>query len=129
MKRSVDLILREIERSDNETLRYKRELMSDFIKTRFTDLDPNADIIQEYHQFEKEALSLDLERASNSLNIEPNRLADLFYSYTFSNQLTDEEIRVQIEHLNFGLLRTTQMIKEIKEAVDDLYHKYKAEGK
>lgn len=129
MKRSVDLILREIERSDNETLRYKRELMSDFIKTRFFDLDPNADIIQEYHQFEKEALSLDLERVSNSLNIEPNRLADLFYSYTFSNQLTDEEIRVQIEHLNFGLLRTTQMIKEIKEAVDDLYHKYKAEGK
>lgn len=129
MKRSVDLILREIERSDNETLRYKRELMSDFIKTRFFDLDPNADIIQEYHQFEKEALSLDLERVSNSLNIEPNRLADLFYSYTFSNQLTDEEIRVQIEHLNYGLLRTTQMIKEIKEAVDDLYHKYKAEGK
>lgn len=129
MKRSVDLILREIERSDNETLRYKRDLMSDFIKTRFFDLDPNADIIQEYHQFEKEALSLDIERVSSDLNIEPNRLADLFYSYTFSNQLTDEDVRIQIEHLNFGLLRMTQMIKDIKSAVDDLYHKYKAEGK
>ena len=129
MKRSVDLILREIERSDNETLRYKRDLMSAFVKTRFFDLDPDADIIQEYHQFEKEELALDMERISSSLNIEPSRLADLFYSYTFSNQLTDEEVRLQIEHLNYGLLRTTQMIKSIKESIDDLYHKYAAEGK
>lgn len=129
MKRSVDLILREIERSDNETLRYKRELMRAFINTRFFDLDPDADIIQEYHQFEKEALALDLDRVSTELEVEPKCITDLFYSYTFNNQLTDEEVRIQIEYLNLGLLRTTKMIKVIKEAIDELYHKYKAEGK
>ena len=129
MKRSVDLILREIERSDNETLRYKRELMRAFINTRFFDLDPDADIIQEYHQFEKEALALDLDRVSTELSVEPKCIIDLFYSYTFNNQLTDEEVRIQIEYLNLGLLRTTKMIKVIKEAIDELYHKYKAEGK
>lgn len=129
MKRSVDLILREIERSDNETLRYKRELMRAFINTRFFDLDPDADIIQEYHQFEKEALALDLDRVSTELSVEPKCITDLFYSYTFNNQLTDEEVRIQIEYLNLGLLRTTKMIKVIKEAIDELYHKYKAEGK
>ncbi len=129
MKRSVDLILREIERSDNETLRYKRELMRAFINTRFFDLDPDADIIQEFHQFEKESLSLDLVRVSTELKVEPKCISDLFYSYTFNNQLTDEEVRLQIEYLNLGLLRTTKMIKVIKEAIDELYHKYKAEGK
>lgn len=129
MKRSVDLILREIERSDNETLRYKRDIMIEFVNTRFFELDPDADIIQEYAQFEKESLGVDLERVSSELEIEPERIAKLFYNYTFSNQLTDEEIRVEIEYLNKGLLYTTRMIKKIKTAIDELYHKYKAEGK
>lgn len=129
MKRSVDLILREIERSDNEALRYKRDIMIEFVNTRFFELDPDADIIQEYAQFEKESLGVDLERVSSELEIEPERIAKLFYNYTFSNQLTDEQIRVEIEYLNKGLLYTTRMIKKIKAAIDELYHKYKAEGK
>ncbi|MCR4688103.1 MAG: type I restriction endonuclease subunit R [Saccharofermentans sp.] len=129
MKRSVDLILREIERSDNETLRYKRDLMKGFVMTRFFDLDPDADIVQEYYQYEKENMLIDFERIANDLDIEPKRISELFYSYTFNNQLTDEEVRVQIEYLNLGLLRTTEMIKIIKEAITELYHKYKAEGK
>ncbi len=129
MKRSVDLILREIERSDNETLRYKRDLMREFVTTRFFNLDPEADIIQEYHQFERESLARDLETVAGELSIEPKRVSDMFYSYTFNNQLTDEEIRLQIEYLNLGLLKTTQIISEIKSVIDDLYHKYKAEGK
>ncbi|MCR5383136.1 MAG: type I restriction endonuclease subunit R [Saccharofermentans sp.] len=129
MKRSVDLILREIERSDNEALRYKRELMRAFVNTRFFSLDPDADIIQEYNEFEKECLGVDLEQTSNELGVESSRIAKLFYSYTFTNQLTDEEIRVEIEYLKLGLLNTTSMIKKIKAAIDELYHKYKAEGK
>ena len=42
MEKSIDLILREIERSDNEKLRYKSDIMKDFITARFFDLDPNA---------------------------------------------------------------------------------------
>ena len=129
MKRSVDLILREIERSDNEILRYKRDIMKQFVNTRFFELDSDADIIQEYAQFEKESLTLDLERVSAELEIEPERIAKLFYNYTFSNKLTDEDIRIEIEHLNKGLLYTTRMIKTIKTAIDELYHKYKSEGK
>ena len=129
MKRSVDLILREIERSDNETMRYKRDIMIEFVNTRFFELDPDADIIQEYTQFENESLTVDLERVSAELNIETSRIEKLFYSYTFTNQLTDEEIRVEIEYLKLGLLSTTSMIKKIKLAIDELYHKYKAEGK
>ena len=74
-------------------------------------------------------MELDLERVSEELNIESGRITKLFYSYTFANKITDEEIRVEIEYLNQGLLFTTKMIKKIKIAIHDLYNKYKAEGK
>ncbi len=129
MRRSVDLILREIERSDNEALRYKRDVMKDFINTRFFQLDADADIIKEYEQFEKESLIADLESISTELDVDSERITRLFYNYTFTNQITDEEIRVEIEYLNFGLLRTTEMIKQIRILITELYYKYKAEGK
>lgn len=129
MKRSVDLILRELERSDNEALRYKRDIMRDFISTRFFELDPEADIIQEYEQFEADALSADLEATSAELNIGSDSVTRLFNTFVFTNQLTDEEIRIEIEDLNYGLLQTTRLIKSIKRAISELYFKYKAEGK
>ena len=42
-QQDVDLILREIERSDNESLRLKKEVMKQFILTRFYDLPEGAD--------------------------------------------------------------------------------------
>ena len=129
MRRSADLILREIERSDNEALRYKREIMKTFINTRFFELDADADIIKEYEEFERESLVADLETISTELNVDTERVTRLFNSYTFSKQITDEEIRVEIDYLNFGLLRTTEMIKRIKSLITELYCKYKAEGK
>lgn len=129
MKRSIDLILREIERSDNETLRYKREVMKEFINNRFFNLDPDADIIEEYDQFEKESLNADINRLSEELKVDNTKIAKLFYEYTFKNQLNDEEIRVEIEYMNLGLLQMTKTIKLIKRTIEDLYYKYKAEGK
>lgn len=129
MRSSVDLILREIERSDNEALRYKREVMKDFINTRFFDLEPDADIIKEYEQFERESLTADLESVATELNVDVERIARLFNNYAFSKQITDEEIRIEIEYLHFGLLRSTEMIKKIKFIITELYFKYKAEGK
>lgn len=129
MKRSVDLVLREIERSDNETLRYKIDLMRDFVNTRFFELDPDADIMLEYGQFEKESFDVDLERISDALNVETPRISKLYHDFLFKNQLTDEEIRIEIAYMNQGLLGTTRLIKEIKKAIDALYHKYTPEGK
>ena len=51
---NIDLILREIERSDNESLRAKRDIMKAFIETRFYDLPDEADVEKAYEEFEKE---------------------------------------------------------------------------
>ncbi|MCQ2473897.1 MAG: type I restriction endonuclease subunit R [Saccharofermentans sp.] len=129
MKRSVDLILREIERSDNEALRYKRDVMRDFINNRFFTLDSEADIILEYEQFEKEALLADLERIATELKVDEQKITKLFYDYTFTSQITDDDIRIEIEYMNLGLLQSTRLIKLIKQNIKELYNKYKAEGK
>ena len=60
MTKSVDLILREIERSDNEKMRYKRDIMKAFVTERFFELDPDADIIEAYNEYEREALQADI---------------------------------------------------------------------
>ena len=57
-QQDVDLILREMERSDNESLRLKKEVMRQFILTRFYDLPEDADIMEAFTQFEKEQMRL-----------------------------------------------------------------------
>lgn len=60
-QQDVDLILREMERSDNESLRLKKEVMRQFILTRFYDLPEDADVMEAFTQFEKEQMKADLE--------------------------------------------------------------------
>ncbi len=127
-QRDIDLILRDIERSDNEAMRYKSEVMKSFIKTRFFDLPADSDIMEVYTQFERESLQADIEEFAYENNIKAEMVSGMFSEYTFSGQLTDESIRVEISYLNLGLLQTTRLIKRIKAYMEALYKKYKAEG-
>ena len=127
-QRDIDLILRDIERSDNEAMRYKSEVMKSFIKTRFFDLPADSDIMEAYTQFERESLQADIEEFAYENNIKAEMVSGMFSEYTFNGQLTDESIRVEISYLNLGLLQSTKLIKRIKAYIEALYKKYKAEG-
>lgn len=127
-QRDIDLILRDIERSDNEAMRYKSDIMKSFIKTRFFELPADSDIMEAYTQFERESLQADIEEFAYENNIKAEMVSGMFSEYTFSGQLTDESIRVEISYLNLGLLQTTRLIKRIKAYMEALYKKYKAEG-
>ena len=48
---------------------------------------------------------------------------------SFTSQITDDDIRIEIEYMNLGLLQSTRLIKLIKQNIKELYNKYKAEGK
>lgn len=48
-KRSIDLILREIERSDNERLRAKQDMLKRFVTEKFFSLSPDEDIVKAYN--------------------------------------------------------------------------------
>lgn len=127
-RRDVDLILREIERSDNESMRFKKDLMIAFIQTRFFDLSPDADIQKEYEQYERDSLNSEIEEFAYTNNLDEGIVFDLFSEYSFNGYITDEEIRNKVSCLNLGLLKLTLLIEDLKEFIVETYRKYKAEG-
>ena len=124
----VDLILREIERSDNELLRLKKEVMKQFILTRFYDLPEDADVMEALTQFEKEQMQADMEAFAFDNEIDYIIVSELFTEYVFHGAISDDDIRKRLTAYNLGLLKMTKLTKSVKTFVQDTYNKYKAEG-
>ena len=129
MEKSIDLILREIERSDNEKLRYKSDIMKDFITARFFDLDPNADIFEAYSEYEHERLQSAVEEFAQVHGIEPEIVSEILHKYFCDEKsVTKESIRQRLSSLKLGLLKLTKLINDILFFVSDMYDKFTAEG-
>lgn len=125
---NIDLILREMERSDNESLRAKRDVMKAFIETKFYDLPDEADIQQAYEEFERESLHAEMESFAYDKGLDLELVSDIFADYSFSGSISDESIRKRLMSYHFGLLKITSLTKDIKGFVIRTYNKYRAEG-
>lgn len=128
LQANVDLILREIERSDNVSLRAKKDIMRAFIETRFYDLPEEADMQQAFEEFEKEQLQADIETFSYNNGIDTDIVIDIFTDYSFSGGVSDEAIRRRLMAYHFGLLKITKLTNDIRGFVVNTYNKYRAEG-
>lgn len=124
----LDLILREIERSDNESLRAKKDIMIEFIRTRFYDIPEEADIMEAFDEFTKDREKAELESFAYDHNIDYTVLNDIMTVYIFHGSITDEEIRTRLKQYRLGLLKITKLTNEIKDFISQTYKKYKAEG-
>lgn len=127
-QQDVDLVLREIERSDNESLRLKSEIMKQFILTRFYDLPEDADVMEAFIQFEKEQMQADMESFAFENKIDYAIVSELFSSYVFHGSISDDEIRKKLALYKLGLLKMTKLTKSIRVFIEETYRKYKAEG-
>lgn len=130
MEKSIDLILREIERSDNEKMRYKKDVMKAFIQSRFFELDPEADIIEAYNEFEREALTADIEDFANENGLSVDLISAILHKY-FANSMviTKEYLRQQLTINGVtGLLKINSLINKIFTFLTDSYNKFTAEG-
>ena len=127
-QKDIDLILREIERSDNESLRLKKDVMKQFILTRFYELPDDVDIMDAFVQFEKEQLQADMEAFAFDNNIDYEIVSELFSAYAFGGSISDEDVRQRLTQYKLGLLKLTKLSGNIKSFVKETYHKYRAEG-
>ena len=129
MEKSIDLIMREIDRSDNEKMRYKSEIMKAFIRERFFNLDPNEDLISAYYEYEKEAMQTSIEAFAQEFNLEASLVAE-FVSEYFANPkgLTREVVRQKLSGRGLGLIAITKAINNIMQFVQDMSNLYTAEG-
>ena len=130
MRKSIDLILREIERSDNEKMRYKRDIMKAFVTERFFELDPDADIIEAYNEYEKETMQADIELFAYENELTTDLVSHILHSYFIDTKsVTEESLRQELVGFGIkGLLRITALIDKIREFLVDSYNKFTAEG-
>lgn len=129
MQRSIDLILREIDRSDNEKLRYKTAIMKDFINLRFFDLDPDEDIIKEYEQYEREVMEENIRSFAEENELEVDFVINIMNEYFVAEvNITKERIRQQLTSKNLPLLQQTKLINRIMNYVKEMYKIFTAEG-
>ena len=124
----LDLILREIERSDNESLRAKKDIMAEFVRTRFYDLSDDADIMAEFEEFIREHEKAETESFAYEHGIDYVVVHDIMVEYIFNGSISDESIRKRLMAYHLGLLKITKLTNEIKDFVSTTYMKYKAEG-
>lgn len=124
----LDLILREIERSDNESLRAKKDIMAEFVRTRFYDLSDEADIMAEFEEFTKEHEKAETESFAYEHGISYDTVHEIMIEFIFNGSVSDEAIRKRLMDYHLGLLKITKLTKEIKDFVSTTYMKYKAEG-
>lgn len=123
----VDLILREVERSDNESMRMKKDIMKDFILNKFYDLPDDADIMAAFTEFEKERLQADMELFAYENGIDYIVISELFHNYVFTRRISDDDIRKKLMAYKLGLLKITKLTKSIHLFVENTYKKYKTE--
>lgn len=129
MTKSIDLILREIERSDNEKMRYKRDTMKSFVTERFFELDPEADIIEAFSEYEKEVLQADIVSFSTENNLTTEFVSKTLHQYFMDTKaVTKESLRQALVACGVtGLLKITALINEILTFLTDSYNKFTAE--
>lgn len=130
MEKSVDLILREIERSDNEKMRYKKDVMKAFIQSRFFELNAEADIIEAYNEFEKEVLVADIQEFSTENGLNNEFVSTILHQYFMNAKtVTKESLRRELVNQGVtGLLKITLLINKILTFLTDSYNKFTAEG-
>jgi len=127
-QQDVDLIMREIERSDNDSLRLKKDIMKEFILNRFYNLPDDVDIMDAFVQFEKERLQVELHDFAKENQVDYELISDIFNTYIFSGVISDDIIRKKLAAYKFGLLKMTKLTKNIKAFIEGTYKKYRAEG-
>lgn len=127
-KADLDLALREIERSDNEALRRKSDLMRDFILNRFYELPDDADMMAAYTEFEKEQLQLEIEKFAKDHELSVELVGNLFSEYEFTGHIARNDVRKQLAPYKLGLKALTQLTGEIQTFVAETYRKYRAEA-
>jgi len=127
-KRSIDLILREIERSDNDRLRAKQEMLKRFVTEKFFYLSPDDDIVKAYEEFEIQQQHMDIELFAEETGLDVGIIKYFMSEYQFKHVIILDDIRKKLAQKGYGLVQTINLSSEIVEFIELEYEKFRAEG-
>lgn len=126
--KAVDLVLREINRSDNGRLHVKRGILKKFLSERFNNLPPGADIEMAYHDFEHDSMQARIETFASENALDEQLVSDVVHDY-FANKksLTDESLRQRLKGMGFGLLKLKSITVKLSRFAKEMLELYTAE--
>jgi len=128
MAKSVDLILREIGRSDNEKLRNKREIMKEFIETRFFELEPDMDIETAFHDFEIASMQARIEGFAAENDLDAILVNEVVQNYFVDQRtLSNEALRQKLKDKGLGLLKLKGILIKLTQFTKEMFDLYTAE--
>ncbi|MCI1245629.1 MAG: type I restriction endonuclease subunit R [Bacilli bacterium] len=132
----IEKILKILQSSNSETLKYKKELLTEFLREVVPNLDKEADIDAEYDRFVELKKDIDIKNESNELNIAYDALSNLIKEYAIYEYVPDSSIESMISLLAIQKKRQKlvkhipnfkikgQMIEEIKNYIQEVCHKF-----
>ncbi len=126
--KSIDLILREIERSDNERMRAKSDILKRFINERFFSLSPDDDIVKAYEEYEVQQQELDIEDFAEETGLKKEIIKDFMSEYQFKRVISKEAVRKRLAEEKYRLLEIRSLTDKIIEFIELEFEKYRAEG-
>ena len=125
---AIDLILEEMDKSDNENLRQKRGLLRAFIEERFFKLKPDTDIFQEYSDFENKQMMKDVKSFARKNKLPENIVHEVLVQYMMdTGSVTRNYLKDKLDPLGFGLIDMTKAIMTITSWCIEMYAKYTRE--
>lgn len=129
MRKSVDLVLAELERTDNEKLRAKKELMREFVTKRMLGLDPDADIEEAFHAYERESMAARIEAFSAEHGLDAGFVGRVVQDYFADpKSLSNEQLREHLRDQGLGLLAMKRVVIDFNQFVREMHQLYTAEG-
>lgn len=125
---AIELILAEMDKSDNENLRQKRDMLRAFIEERFFKLKPDTDIFAEYQEFENKQMMKDVKSFARTMKIPENLLHEILVQYMMDTSVvTKNYLKEKLDPLGLSLIDVTGAIKDISTWCIEMYAKYTRE--
>ena len=125
-EKNIELVKRELDITDNEQMRHKAPVMKEFINSRFSDLNPNANVEEEYEAFEKEAFEARITAFSKKHNLDPKFVRSVLNEYFEDKQNINKIVlRERLSDKNLPPIKQTATINSILTFIGDMYNKFK----
>ena len=125
-EKDIELIKRELDITDNEQMRHKAPVMKEFINLRFSDLNPNADVEEEYEKFEKETFEKSIADFSKNHNLDSEFVRSILNEYFTDKQSINQIVlHKRLADKNLPLIEQTVTINDFMAFIRDMYEKFK----
>lgn len=109
--------MRLIERSDDDALRERRDVVERFCRDVLPGLPKGADVVAAYRDYEREAMYAELDAYANSCGLAHDTMRRVFSNAEFSGTVPMDDIRAALQAGGTGILALTRKTQDISDFI------------